>query len=240
MGNSPPSDVGLPADLAGIFQTLRTGSVRDRQAAAENLARTGPVARRAIPDLIQLLGHPDPFARLAAGEILAFLGTSAVPALIECAREGDLRSREGACTTLGLMGRDALRALPALMELADDKEVSPWAVRALEAIAPHQRRWRIPGAALFTLVGMTALALTGLLWVIGLIAGTWGGGEALCAYAAALLGGFFGAILGGTRWGENGAAICAIVLGFGGALAGLSLGGILLQLIQPAIDALGH
>jgi HEAT repeat protein len=69
------------ADLPALLKLLRDGNSATRTAAAQNVARLGPVAKDAVPALTKMLDDRDFEARVAAAEALGAIGPAALPAV---------------------------------------------------------------------------------------------------------------------------------------------------------------
>jgi hypothetical protein len=234
----------LPKFLVELMETFRTGSVQARHQAGKQLLAMGPAAQEAIVPLLGYLDHSDPYTRLAAIELLALIGPPALPAVLECLHEEEPGRQQGACLVLGMMGHDALAAVPVLESLKNP-DLAPWVQKALASIRPHRVKPRFflsPQAGLVLLLVILAfgvLALAGYFWMRTLLYPLANEGEVLCAFSLALLAGYLGGIVGASRWGRYGALAGGMVLGAGGALAGFLLGGVLLDLVHPIVQALG-
>lgn len=87
-----------------------------------------------INDLIEVLRDGESADRMAAAEILAALGSAALPALSNALGDADPRLRMWAAYTLG-MGGD-VKSVPALTRALDDGDpgVARWAAAALRRI----------------------------------------------------------------------------------------------------------
>lgn len=73
-----------------------------------------------VAELMQRLGHADPYQRGAAAVALGQAGEAAVPALTQALGRDDTELRWSAAIALGRMGAPAGRALPALIRLLSD------------------------------------------------------------------------------------------------------------------------
>jgi HEAT repeat protein len=84
------------------------------------LAEIGAAGAAAVPVLIgDLLRHGQPQTRELGVELLARVGTPAIPALQELARDGEPKHRRAAARALGAIGEDDA-VFTVLRELADD------------------------------------------------------------------------------------------------------------------------
>ncbi len=112
--------VAIPA----IIDALRYYFVADAAAAA--LARMGPLASAAVPDLLQMLQKWDEDTQAPAAVALAAIGPesarTAVEILIDRLRDTDEYKRYCAAECLSQMGLPAAKtAIPALLKLATDE-----------------------------------------------------------------------------------------------------------------------
>jgi HEAT repeat protein len=130
---------GAPAVPALVRRVNRPG-VEDRTFALAVLARMGPAARDAMPSLKPLL-REDPDAEIRAHAVLAFAlvgrGDPGVTAeLVRMLKSPVERDREGAAFACRMLGADAKRAIPALIDSLRDPEpeVREEALQALNAI----------------------------------------------------------------------------------------------------------
>lgn len=92
---------GDPRRTAALSRALRDANVRVQ--AASILAELGPVARDAVPLLIEAPEGPDRELRRVAAGVLARMGpvaVGAIPALREAAESGDPGTRSAALTAL--------------------------------------------------------------------------------------------------------------------------------------------
>jgi HEAT repeat protein len=97
----------------------------------------------AKPALVEKLSAEDEFLKMAAAWALARIhpecdetAPKSVPVLTKALAEPDAMTRIHACESLGCLGALAKEAVPALKELADDKDpaVREAAAKAIEAI----------------------------------------------------------------------------------------------------------
>ncbi len=138
---------GYLADLAehaqewALIEALDSPIAEIRIQAARGLAKLGTA--EAIPPLVQMLTHEDPWYAARIADQLVIYGSAATPALVAYAhQQEDPQGRELAVRLLGLIGdRSAAKSLIALMS-DDDPEVRIAAVSALgrsgtlDAVAP--------------------------------------------------------------------------------------------------------
>jgi HEAT repeat protein len=107
----------------GFYEVFKDHSVRS--AAAEALGKIGPIARPAVPSLIQALKDVNPFVRLDAAVAMRRIegnGARAVPVLIDLLTERSETQRQEllwseAANALGEIGPDAKQAVPALIRV---------------------------------------------------------------------------------------------------------------------------
>jgi HEAT repeat protein len=145
-----------PASLAAvptIRQALADPNPAIKTAAVQALGQIGPDARSAIPNLIPMLLHGSEPSRVAAS--LALLGIDpdwecdagvaeviahAIPLLIHAVESsGDRVTQRGAVKALGLIGKRAKAAIPALTRALQDGDrwLQDEAARALAKIDDH-------------------------------------------------------------------------------------------------------
>jgi hypothetical protein len=113
--------VGTGKDaVQSLVAALSHENLTNRCLAAFTLGNIGEDAKPAIPKLETMLTDKSPYARLAFAEALAQLDADPqafVPALIECLRDGDQRTRFFASRDLGNLRNRAAFAVPNLLEL---------------------------------------------------------------------------------------------------------------------------
>jgi hypothetical protein len=136
----------LPAQGRSINQwltSLHSKRLPERVEAVVALREAGPSARVAMPALIGLFREKEasllqPLTAMA----LARIGSRAIPQLERALADPSPEVRAGTAVALGLMGRPARVALPALTRLLRDRHslVHTTAAGALNAIQP--RRWQ--------------------------------------------------------------------------------------------------
>jgi len=148
-----PAYQGKP--LGDWVKLLKDRNPRAREEATVVLAKMGPDARPAIPDLIETLKDDEFLVRLNAAGALGKIGPAAVPALIETLKKGKPRqqaakapklpplargtgfyescAREGAAMALGIIGPEAKAAVPVLISTLNDEDAGV-RFRAAEAL----------------------------------------------------------------------------------------------------------
>jgi hypothetical protein len=120
--------VQLPDDVAG------PEGVGLAETATRALAALGTLAEPAVPALRAAVCDREP-PNLHAIDALTKVGPAAVPALVEMLVHEEAAVRREAADMLGLMGKDAARAIPALREmLVAFPEDADWAEFAIELI----------------------------------------------------------------------------------------------------------
>lgn len=134
-------DVQMPGRaVPALTRLLAAGRSRLRLEAARALAGLGLDPRPATTELLRTLSADDRPLRQAAAEALAAIGPELLAPLRRLLRHEDVRQREGAARTLGLMGPAARGAVGTLTELLTDASA---AVRVQAALA----LWRIDSRA---------------------------------------------------------------------------------------------
>ncbi|HEX4645100.1 MAG TPA: HEAT repeat domain-containing protein, partial [Verrucomicrobiae bacterium] len=128
---------GLPL----IFINYSPASGRRAMAAFE-LGAIGPMARRGVPALIQVLKSQDHGARIPAANSLGDIHSDpdlVIPALIECLDDKLEDLPEAAASSLAKFGRQAKAAVPKLVKMLSNKEddVRAAAAQALKQIDPQ-------------------------------------------------------------------------------------------------------
>ncbi|MDP6505184.1 MAG: HEAT repeat domain-containing protein, partial [Planctomycetota bacterium] len=130
IGKIASSEVAIPILMAA----MRDENCYVRSCAARSLARFGKDAAPAIPELIKSLRHD--WVRVDATITLAEIGKSAVPALLQALKGEKDYARCNAIDILGRMGKDALEAVEAIEEAANQDELLK--DKAVEAIKKIQ------------------------------------------------------------------------------------------------------
>jgi HEAT repeat protein len=125
---------GLPTLRAAL-----AGTSGSKQWAAWALARFGPAAAPAAPDLVRLLADRDDSVRDWVFRALEAIGPDAVPALTQGCKSVVPGVRVEAAEALGRIGPGADSAVPTLLPLLQDTSAGPRvaAARALGRIAPE-------------------------------------------------------------------------------------------------------
>jgi HEAT repeat protein len=132
---------GDPKEAALLADALRADDVRDRIAAAEELAHLGSEATSALPALRRALDDANPAVVLAAARALVLVDPEdgrGIKALVARLTNGNAAVRAEAATTLARTGRRAREALPALLRAVDDRDgqVRRAAIEAVGQLAP--------------------------------------------------------------------------------------------------------
>jgi|GEM_PF-932082 len=81
----------------------------------------GSIAKPAIPSLIKLFQKKRPYTFSTVNSALLYIGTNAIPPLIEALTNSNERVRAGAAMTLGYFGSQARDATPALIQCLKDE-----------------------------------------------------------------------------------------------------------------------
>jgi HEAT repeat protein len=117
---------GGPENLPPLLEELKNAESRVRRDAAEELGRIGGEARRAIPQLEQVLRDPCAEVRIAAAGALANIDPSKADASIQIAiealKEKTDTARRAAAWLLGDLGKKASPACPALSAMLGDPD----------------------------------------------------------------------------------------------------------------------
>jgi HEAT repeat protein len=130
--------------LAGLLATpAQQGDdeeAEDRSLYAAALAVAGPPARSELPALEAALNNASPETRVAAAVAIWSLGgrlEKPQDVLIDLVKHGEGETRRAAAMGLGTFGAQAERAVPTLLEAADDDSFAPTAGVALAMISPR-------------------------------------------------------------------------------------------------------
>ena len=120
---------------------LHARGLRARLAAAQALARMGPRAAEAVPDLLAAMARRSAEIefRMALGRAVRAMGSSAVPYLVAALGSEAPRTRFDAAQALAKLGPEARGALEPLIEVVErdrDYSVRACAAAALGAIGP--------------------------------------------------------------------------------------------------------
>lgn len=125
--NSALRALGMMGEKAvpPLTEVLDNKSARARLGAAKALGEMGPAAREAVPKLRAALADKDPEVQLQAVITLGRLGRTAGPAALELAEVlADAKRIDGhrlmAARSLGLIGPEARKAVPALNATLED------------------------------------------------------------------------------------------------------------------------
>jgi hypothetical protein len=202
----------------------------------------GPSEEDTWRQLIENLKTGDPSRRLTAARELSAFGTVIVPYLVAALDDTTPEHREAILSTLGLLGRRARAAIPAVEKLCEDEQVGP---AAREILSRIRRRFHFDRdrcleialiAAVIILVSLTVAKEAGE-WVE-----VWsrlqGAGRAI-ALAWGFLGGVAGYVLGAGLGRHGMAWKGAKALGVLGTAAGAILGRCAGEWLAPLLAALG-
>jgi len=223
-----------------LVHTLRTGDGPARASAIAQLQKLERIPPEILVELVGVLQDLDPVVRLEAALIFRQASADAIPVLLEALESEDIERRRAAATTLGSLGPIAKSAVPALQKALNDHEIAVEAAEALNRISP--RLTLVSQLDQFlSLVMPVVLVLAVLLVLVGLIYYVLNeAGQTVIDMAVGfcLIGGSFGAIMGGSRWGQKGALISAFVLGLGGAMVGAGIGYVAGSIFGPVVQSL--
>lgn len=152
----------LEATVNALSVALSSDDNETRVAAADALTVLGPKAKKALPDLIEQLGHEAPWVRVASMAAIASMGKEAMPALMDTFQNEMGGPRVRAAFVMGSIGPDAEAALP-LLEAAYTRETPVMQDRLmgiLSSIAPGKYGQKDPstGAAFDPAKAMNSLA----------------------------------------------------------------------------------
>jgi hypothetical protein len=199
-----------------------------------------PPSHERITELIEGLKTSDPVLRLRIAYVFRKGGPAALPLLIEALQNEDVDLRRAVATTLGSIGPSAFAAVPDLQKALVDEAIAPEAAEALMKISPPTS-WVsqldqflgqiMPIVSVLAIV----LVLMGLIYYVFRESGQM---VIDMSVGFCLIGGTFGAILGGSRWGRKGAVLNAFVLGLGAALVGAAIGYVAGSIFGPVIQTL--
>jgi hypothetical protein len=125
-----PADDVKKEDVPKLIKELKSGSVKARIAAADDLGHLGAIradyTRPAVPVLLEVVARDtDAKVRAAAAKAIGRMAADpkdAVPVLTEALKDKAPAVRIAAATALGQLGPDAKDALPALKEATKDKD----------------------------------------------------------------------------------------------------------------------
>lgn len=129
VGGDPAAHVSVLSEVL-MDKKLTTGT---QDAAMQALARIGPAANSAVPALIELFRQPNRFysrgylenrfgAHSDVESVLAAVGSTSVPVLIEALKDKHADVRAGVAGALGGIGPKAFPAVPALIAALQDQE----------------------------------------------------------------------------------------------------------------------
>ena len=118
-------------NMPTLVDGLKDSDARVRQGTATLLARLGPAAKAAVPELLDALQDPSPGVQQAAADAIKQIGSEAVPALLGALTVPKASARESAAWALGLIGPAAQDAVPSLRGLSAN-DPSPHVARAAE------------------------------------------------------------------------------------------------------------
>ena len=142
------SQVGSPESLAPVTRAMidtlkRTDKPGRRDNALLTLGEIGPEAISAVPALLEVAGSRDRKCALAAVQALVKIDSKSaqteIPALVNWTVSREERAiRLGAMAALRAIGPPAAAAVPALLEAADEEDlsISAAAIEALARIEP--------------------------------------------------------------------------------------------------------
>lgn len=134
--------------LEGVSPSIRSGlqdkDVSVRRTAAAMLSVMNPVPTEVLFSLAESLSDTDSLLRSYATATFSDLGTIGVTALLWSLRSEKDDLRCTAASTLGVLGTDAQRALPALKELLDDnshqvRAAAKQSIEQIEYASVHNR-----------------------------------------------------------------------------------------------------
>jgi HEAT repeat protein len=145
----PAASAAVPT----IVQALADPNPAIKVAGIQALGRIGPEAKSAVPNLVPILVHGSKLARTVAAVALLNIDLNwasdsavaeaiagAIPVLIDVVESsGDRETRQSAAKALGLIGREAKAAIPALTRALEDKDrrIQDEAAKALAKIDDH-------------------------------------------------------------------------------------------------------
>ncbi len=114
-----------PAAIPPLIEGLKSNDTMMRSGAARALGGMGPVARDAIPALIENLGFWEAGVQNDAIEALGSIGESAKPKILEALAAKEPRQRSAAALALGAIGKPAKDATgPILAQLQGESDVT--------------------------------------------------------------------------------------------------------------------
>jgi len=233
--DSPESD---PISL--LTQSFRTSEGPARVNAIRKLQELPQIPAEILGELVEVLKDDDPVVRLEAALVFRRVGADAIPVLIQALGSEELELRRGAASTLGYVGPSAQAAIPALQKAIQDEAIAFDAAEALRKISPQQT-WISLVDHFLSQVMPIVLVLAIMLVFVGIIYYVFrGAGQIVIDMAVGfcLIGGSFGGILGGSRWGRRGAVFSAFVFALGAGLVGAGIGYVAGSIFGPVIQSL--
>jgi outer membrane protein assembly factor BamB len=114
---NPERSEKLDTVIAALMQAVQSDDLPTKVAGADTLAVLGARAKKAMPVLIDQLGHEQPWVRVAAMGALSSIGKVAVPALCDTIKNKTGGPRIRSAFVLGGIGPDAKDAIPVLVEI---------------------------------------------------------------------------------------------------------------------------
>ncbi len=223
-----------------LIQSLRSSEGPERVKAIGQIQKLRRIPLEVLTELLKVLRDPDPVVRLEAVLVFRQAGSDAIPVLVGALGSEEKELRRAAATTLGALGPVSEAAIPALQKALEDESIAIEASEALNKISPP-RSWVRQLDQFFSLIMPVVLVLAIFLALVGLIYYVFNRAGPVVidmAVGFCLIGGGFGAIMGGSRWGRRGAVLGALVLGFGGALIGAGIGYVAGSILGPVIQSL--
>jgi HEAT repeat protein len=111
-------------NVARLAKQLGSKTIRERTAAAKDLAAMGPRAREAIPALLKAMSRKGAAIEFttAVTKAVRAIGVSAIPDYIDCLEAEDPGVRFSAAHVLGEFGEKAGPAVDALVEALENDE----------------------------------------------------------------------------------------------------------------------
>lgn len=103
--------------VSALAAAVESGIPANMVAASDALATLGTEAKPAVPALLEVLAHDQPWVRSSASAALVGVGKEAVPALIALVREQKGGPSVRAAFVLGSIGADASEATPLIESL---------------------------------------------------------------------------------------------------------------------------
>jgi hypothetical protein len=224
----------------GLLVKVRTGDGPARVYALQQLPELSQFSPEHLDAIISCLKDQDPVVRLEAELVFRRIGSAAIPYLLEALEQENVELRRAAISALGSIGPAAHPAVPALRIALDDEAIAPDAAEALNKITPpitiiSQLDHYLGRVMPLVLVLGIMLLISGLIYSVFRQAGRI---VMDMAVGFCLIGGSFGGILRGSRWGRRGAVVCAFLLAFGGALVGAGIGYVAGSILGPVIQSL--